>query len=438
MQAWDSFLEKQQMQMGEETVDRWLRPLKIVHFDAGNLYLEAESSFQIDWFEEHVRPEARKSLLNNNFRPIKVHLTCTGTSSPKEMANKHPSRPIEFSFTLTRDPLLPEYTKENFLFTPSNRIIERLLEQTVSGSDPSFNPIFFYGGPGLGKTHLLQALASELQKNRANVLYVRAETFTENLVRAIRSGNVAPFRSAYRNIDVLLVDDVEHFGRKTATQEEFFHTFNSLHNRGKQIILSANVPPGSLSHIEPRLISRFEWGLSLPIIKPEPEELPIIVDRLSKRLGLILSEASDRFLIEQFSGNLSSIRKALDALYMRASSSKRPLTPNKIALILKDLLEKETKEVVSPEKILAHTAELYGIGIQEILSKSQTQECVVPRQVAMFLCRNRLKMPFTKIGEYFHRDHSTVIAGVKNIEEKMLAKDKEIGPNLAILQQKLL
>ncbi len=437
MQAWESFLDRLQADLGEETVSKWLRPLKIIHFDAGNLYLEAESSFQIDWFEEHVRAEVKKSFLNNNFRPIKVHLTCTGQQPVKEKAEKQEAF-TETPFFINKDKLLPEYTKSTFIFNEANQILSNLLTQTVASSEVSFNPIFFYGGPCSGKTHLLQAFAYELQKKNANVLYVRTETFTENLVKAIRNGNMLEFRKAHRHIDVLIVDDVQHLGRKTATQEEFFHTFNTLHNQGKQIILSANCAPGALQNIEPRLISRFEWGLSLPIAKPEKEDLLLMIESRARQLNLSLSEPSGRFLIDSFSSNPKSIQRALEALYLRASSSKRSLTPAKISLILKDLLEEEAKEVLSPEKILSHIADFYGLSAKEILSKSQTQECTTPRQIAMFLCRSRLKMPFTKIGDFFNRDHSTVISSVKIIEEKIQLRDKEVGPALAAVQHKLI
>ena len=436
MQAWESFLDKLKSDLGEETIIKWLRPLKIVHFDAGNLYLEAESSFQIDWFEEHIRAEAKKTFINNNFRPIKIHLTCANKQPLKGKTDKQEILPPS-PFVIIRDQLLPDYTKNQFIFSEANQILSHLLTQTISSKELVFNPIFFYGGPCTGKTHLLQAFAYELQKIHTNVLYVRAETFTENLVKAIRNGNMLDFRKSHRHIDVLIIDDVQHLGRKMATQEEFFHTFNTLYNQGKQIILSANVPPGSLQYIEPRLISRFEWGLSLPILKLEKADLLLMVENRCRQLDLPLAEPSRRFIIESFSANPKSIQRALDALYIRASSAKRSLTPPKIQLILKDLLEQEQKEVLSPERIVSHIADFYGLSSKDILSKSQTQECTTPRQLAMFLCRSQLKMPFMKIGEYFNRDHSTVISSVKIMEEKIQKRDKEISPALAAIQQKI-
>jgi chromosomal replication initiator protein len=390
----------------------------------------------MDWFEEHIRARAKKDFLNNNLRPIKIHLTCNTHATLDDKSDK-PTQNAHLPYIPTQDSLLTEYNKSQFIFSKGNIILEKLLSQIISLDSPPFNPIFLYGGACVGKTHLLQALAQELEKKHSQVLYLRAETFTENLVKAIRSGQMLEFRKFYRNVDILLVDDVQHLGKKNATQEEFFHTFNTLHNQNKQIILSANVAPGALQYIEPRLISRFEWGLSLPITKLDEEDLMLMVENRGRQLGLSLTEASRQFVVEEFSANPKSIHKALEALYLRASSYRKSLSPPKIQLILKDLLEAEKKAVLSPDKILASVAEFYGLSCKDIFSKSQTQECTTPRQVAMFLCRTHLKIPFTKIGEYFGRDHSTVIASVRLIEEKMQIKDHDISNAIATIGQKM-
>ncbi|MES2122165.1 MAG: DnaA/Hda family protein, partial [Chlamydiota bacterium] len=271
MKAWEDFLKKQEELLGKPIIDKWLRALKVLHFDSGNLYLEAKDSFQCIWFEEHIRPMLKRGLLNNNFRPIKVHLAVAqenGTvPQKKQKTNEKPPPPPQLEFP--PDPLDPAATLDQFIIGESNEVLLRLLCE-LTGYDPNsnqfkepllalgtFNPIYLWGAPGMGKTHLLMALARAFQKRGLNALYARAETFTEHVVSAIRGSDMQSFRKAYRHNDILLIDDVHLLARKTATQEEFFHTFNALHTTGRQLILTANCAPSQLQEIEPRLVSRF-------------------------------------------------------------------------------------------------------------------------------------------------------------------------------------
>lgn len=438
MQAWESFLGALQAKLGEKVVSTWLRPLKVAHFDACNLYLEAETSFQIDWFEEHIRPLAKKSFLNNNFHAIKIHLTCASITSPSSFQKKEKvaSFPVQ-PFVLSKDSILPEYTVENFIFSQENAIIFQVFSQLTGSFESSFSPIFFYGESCSGKTHFLQALTQELEKKNQCVLYVTIETFTENVVRAIRSGTMQEFRKAHRNIDVLIVDDIQHLAKKLATQEEFFHTFNALHSAGKQIILAANVKPSLLTEIEPRLISRFEWGLCLPLLKLAKQDLLKMCQNRCDWLGLSIPLSALEFILESFEQKPKSIQKALEALYMRTAQKNQTLSIPKIQSLLDDLISAEKKERLSPDKIVLHVANFYNITAKDILGKSQTQECSVPRQMAMFLCRSFLHIPYTKIGEIFSRDHSTVISSIKNIEAKLASKDRETLEALEVCKQKM-
>ncbi|MBX9923744.1 MAG: chromosomal replication initiator protein DnaA [Rhabdochlamydiaceae bacterium] len=439
MQAWESFLSTLQKQLGDEAVTKWLRPLKIVHFDACNLYLEAQNSFQIEWFEEHIRSKAKGQFRNNNAHPIKIHLT-SAEMEPREKKEKKalpPSSPPPF--LLNKNTLQPEMTTENFIINPSNQILASLLASAKQKEWKSeFNPLFLYGAPCCGKTHLLQAFAHNFQSQNLQVLYIKAETFTENVVHAIRTGNMQDFRRAHRHADVLIVDDVEHLAKKSATQEEFFHTFNTLHSQGKQILLSADTSPSLLQDIEPRLISRFEWGLVLPIHKLEKEDLMRMLKIRCKTLSFPLSEAVLQFLIETFSSNIKSLQTSLEALILRTANLRSSaLSVSKVKELLLDLMDHEKKIALNPKQIVLCVANFFSLSSEEILGKSQTQECAVPRQIAMFLCRNELKMPFTKIGEHFKRDHSTVMTSVRSVEEKIQKQDKELGSALVLIKQKM-
>lgn len=430
MQAWEQFLQIKEAELGHETVKKWLRSLKVRRFDAGNLYLEAKDSFQLLWFEEHIRSSAQ-SLVNGNNRPIKIHLSIANALPfSKKTRTKGKSYPdTEKPFGLTFDTPDPSCTFEYFKSCEENEISVRLLHEIAGLSSetgtPSstFNPIYIYGPTGSGKTHLLMSLAHAYTTFGLKTIYVRAETFTEHVVTAIRAGQMSTFRQAYRNADVLLIDDVHVFSRKGATQEEFFHTFNTLHLEGKQIILTACCAPPELQLIEPRLISRFEWGIVLPLKLLPREKLKEMLETKTQILHFDLSQQVIDYLLDTFTSNPKTLVKSLEALILRLhigqDHSIQDLSVTAAGTLLADLLIEEQKSALTPLKIIQKTAGHFGIRSEDILGKAQTKECALPRQIAMHLCRNKLKMPYMKIGDIFSRDHSTVMASVKHIQKSL-------------------
>ena len=415
MLAWDSFLTQLEQQLGPQVVNQWVKSLRVIGFDAANLYLEAENTFQINWFEEHIRPRLNKNFVNNNLRPIAVHLQIASekkddTSSLAVRSNAYEIKP---------DPLEAEFTFEHFFSSQHNLIPYELLKELDSPSLAlgTFNPLFIYGPEQSGKTHLLMAAAHTLQ-HKKKVFFVRAETFTEHVVQAIRLGTMQNFRQTYRDIDVLIVDDVHIFAKKNATQEEFFHTFNTLHTSGKQIILSAHSAPSLLTDIEPRLISRFEWGLSASL-EPSPQKKEIL-ERKAQLWSLNLHPATFDFLLKEIP---TQAIKALQALALRADHVH--IDPVLARKYLKDFLSREEELLLKPEHIIQQIATHFGIKPEDLLSKSQTREFALPRQIAMYACREKLKMPYQAIGELFDRDHSTVMSSVKQVQKGILEEKKQ-------------
>lgn len=447
MHAWEEFLKKQESVLSKAVVEKWLHTLKVVHFDSGNLYLEAKDSFHILWFEEHIRPHLKSQFLNNNFRPIKVHIT-----APNNTLEAPPSRsfkkervkgapPIQFIF----DKLDENATLDNFIPGESNKIVFKLFSELIDSSTlGNFNPIYLWGSSGCGKTHLLMALTHALRAKGLNALYARAETFTEHVVAAIRSSEMQGFRKAYRHVDVLLIDDVHVFARKDATQEEFFHTFNTLHTSGRQIILTSKSAPAMLEEIEPRLVSRFEWGINVHFEKLNAADLKQVLIKRCINFHFPLSDEVVDFLAEAFPSS-KAINRALEALVLRchlesdARIKRDPRTIDKALAtkLLGDLIAQEQKTALSPERIIGTVSAIYGIRSDDLLGKSQSLDCSLPRQIAMYLCRQELRLPFQGIGQIFSRDHSTVMTSVKQIQKRVDESDKEILAALVEIRARL-
>jgi len=426
MKAWNEFVTATEKKFGSATSTKWLRSLKVVRFDACNLYLEAQDSFQQLWFEEHIRPQL-SNFVNNNNTPIKVHLGIHQASNappPKKTKPKYPGNTHAPSFTLTFPEIDPLHIFQEFIITNDNLLAGKFLTELVATHSVATtpNPVFLYGPEGSGKTHLLQACAHAFRAQNLQVVYARAELFCDHVVRAIRQGEMPAFRQIYRKADVLIVDDIHIFAKKAATQEEFFHTFNTLHTAHKLIILSSRCPPQYLEAIEPRLISRFEWGISLPLAPLVKKEIIELIERRSNLMHLPLPKLSSEFIANTFSVNPKSAMKALQALVLRTHMNKEDKTTLTIPTIktrIADLIEQEKTEALNPEKIIKACADHHGITTEDILGKSQNRANSTPRKLAMYLCRSLLKLPYIKIGTLFSRDHSTVMSAIRDIEKQV-------------------
>jgi chromosomal replication initiator protein len=413
MKAWEQFLSRLEQELGSEVVNRWLKPIRILRFDAANLHLEAPDPLIASWFEEYIRPRLKRGFFNENFRPVKVYLHIQG-------AKKEPGpAPGQSAVRLNPDSIDPSLTLSDFSLDPNNEVAWKLIQEWTTTNQCPFNPVFLFGPKGSGKTHLLMGAALELIKAKKKVFYVNADTFTEHVVQAIRKGQMQEFRKVYRDIDVLLVDDVDRLAGRAATQEEFFHTFNTLHTAGKQIVLTSKFPPSKIEEIEPRLISRFEWGVTLKLEKAPSET---IIQLKAKLWNLSLTPELFAFLIHRFPSDPVA---PLQALALRMNPNE-PLTLSVAEKLLADLLRSEAERAITPEKVVKALSTHFGIKPEDLLGKSQTKEIALPRQIAMYICRESLKMPFQAIGKTFQRDHSTVMSSVKQVQKSVQEKEPAI------------
>ena len=421
MKAWETFLEEQEKELGEATVKKWLRTLRVSKFDAQNLFLEAKDSFQALWFEEHIRKKLDKSFINNNYHKIKVHLTLANAfEAVKNRKNKTTKTDPTPRFNLNLDSINPHFTWDKFYISEDNKITAKILSEPLA-----FNPVYLYGPTGCGKTHLLTALTHQLGQKGLKVTYARAETFTEHVVSAIRASQMSVFREAYRNIDVLILDNVHELAHKGATQEELFHTFNTLHLAGKPIFLASSLAPGELQFIEPRLISRFEWGIVLPLENYGIHERLQVLELKCQAMRFPLHTRVKDFLVDTFKSGSKGFIQALEALilrtHMKQEAKGSPSTTLTVPLVkhyLSDLILQEEAVKLTPQKIIHAVAEHFSLYPEDLLGSSQSREISFSRQMAMYLCRQELKLPYKKIGDLFERDHSTVMSSVKLIAQQ--------------------
>lgn len=420
MNQWSNLLKQLDRELGTDTVDKWLRTLKVVKFDAGNIFLDAADSFQINWFKEYVSPLLPRKFLMGSGRPIKVHFSIRG--EPYDVKEREAQKKDD---PFAPNSLEPHATFDNFIPSSEENLAYNIIKELLNGklAFGSYNPVYIYGPKGSGKSHLLMAAAKAFCEMGKKCCYVRADTFTEHVIRAFRSTSLQEFRNTYRDIEVLIIDDVQLFSRKAATQEELFHTFNRLHTTGFQIILGSNVAPRLLEEIEERLISRFEWGITLSVTHPSEVIKKEILEKRADALTLPINPPLVEFLLHSFK-NLHSIIQALEALALRLPHANTPPDLEIAKHYLKDLVEKENETLLTPEKVLKIVANTFGIKIEDILGKGQTREQALPRQIAMYLCRKQLNMPFLKIGRFFSRDHSTVMTSVKRVKAGIEKKEE--------------
>jgi len=426
MKLWEEFLQNQEKNLGSEAIYKWAKPLKVVFFDAGNLYLEAQDAFQLNWFEQHLRPQILDHFRNNNHRPIKVHLSLVGAATPKD---KKIWKPV---LKPSQDSLNPNYRLATFFPGATNLTSFSLLKESLENT--LYNPIYLHGPSGSGKTHLLMAASAFLSEQKKQCFYVTAGTLTTHIVAAMRTGGMQKLREIYRQHDVLLVDDVHQLADRSATQEELFHTFNTLHVAGKQIILTGNSLPSQLEGIEPRLTSRFEWGLVLPLLCLTAPEQKEFFQKRAQEKKLTLSQEIETFLLHHLT-SVKSLQSALETLSIR--KGKNEITLPLVQKWTMPLLEEQKRQALTPEKIVHATAEIFAIPASDILGRSQNQTCSVPRQTAMYLCRILLKMPYLKIAKVFSRDHSTVMTSVKTIEKKTEEQDDAMLSTLHSIRSRL-
>lgn len=456
--AWNECLEIIQDNISYQKYKSWFEPIKPVKLEGETLTIQVPSQFWYEWLEEHyynmLRTTIAKVLGNEgkleysvlversdrieDNRSIRLPQRPMPPQKPQEMntfTDYHPGK-IENPF------VIPGIRKTNIDSNlNSNYVFERYIEGDCNrlarsaamaiadnpGSN-SFNPLFVYGGTGLGKTHLVQSIGNKIKQHFGDekaVLYVSSETFTNEFVQAIRNNRASEFSIFYRNIDVLIVDDIQFFSGKEKTQEEFFHIFNALHQDGKQIILSSDRPPKDIPDIEERLISRFSWGLSADLQIPEYETRYAILERKASDNGISLNPEIIEFIAYNFKSNVRDLEGAIIKLLATASLKHVDEIDLQMAkTVLKDMV-KSSNTQISIEFIQNYVCDYFGIDTNKVREKTRKQEIVEARQIAMYLAKKYTKSSLKTIGLQFGgRDHSTVIHAISTVDERLSTSPK--------------
>jgi len=313
------------------------------------------------------------------------------------------------------------YTFDSFVVGASNRLAHAASLAVAEQPAAAYNPLFLYGGVGLGKTHLLHAIGHECLRHGLQVLYVSSEKFTNDLINAIRTHTTDTFRDIYRNIDVLLIDDIQFIAGKESTQEEFFHTFNTLHGTNKQLVISSDRSPRAMGALEERLRSRFEWGLIADIQPPDLETRIAILSSKAKVQSIEIPHELLYFIARQIQTNIRELEGALNRVLAYVRLTGYPLTTETAALAMVDMLARPV--TVSPEEVIAAVARYYSLSTDLLCGRERSKEIARSRQIAMYLAREETQASLPQIGEAVHRDHTTVLHGCEKIARQIEADD---------------
>jgi len=417
-------------------VARWFRPLRAQLYVNQTLTLSSDNSIYQYWIEENYLQQltaAASRVLGETVSivfhsPESAPATPSGGMPPKvepiRVKKEHISRNASGD---SRGCLNPRSTFESFVVGMNNQFAHAAARAVAEGPARTYNPLFLHGNVGLGKTHLMQAVGHLIQQNKKHlkVFYVTSEQFTNDYISAIQHGELAKFRRSYRQVDVLLIDDIQFLAGKDRSQEEFFHTFNTLFDGSKQIVLTSDSPPTEIANLEKRLTSRFEWGLTAELQPPDAETRLAILRHKMKAMPEKLSDPVLNFIAERVKTNVRRLEGALNRVAAFASLHGKAIAVPQVEVLLRDLLQQEGQQTVSIDLIQRRVAETYDLRLADMTSKRRPANIALPRMVAMYLSRRLTTASLNEIGDAFGgRDHGTVLHANRTIDEKMKSDEK--------------
>jgi chromosomal replication initiator protein len=476
-QIWQAALGTMQMQTTRQEFDTWLKGTTLLALEGGTATVGTMNPFLKEGLENRYIAPVRRSLGDVLGFPVQVRIVIappgisrsevipTRARTLDEESIPQPAQPViaplpsngrdhghsriesvdngavqlDLSSAMRTGMLNPKYTFERFIVGSSNRLAHAACLAVADHPGQHYNPLFLYGGVGLGKTHLLHAIGNAVldQDPEINVLYVSSEKFTNDLINAIRRQQTEEFRIRYRNIDVLLIDDIQFIAGKESTQEEFFHTFNALHSAAKHIIISSDKPPKAIMTLEDRLRSRFEWGLIVDVQSPDLETRTAILRAKGEQMNVGVPDEVFDFLAHKVQSNIRELEGSLNRVAAYAELHHVPISVEVATTALADLLGSARRKRITPEMIIKAVSDFYGVEQRLLAAKGRSRNIVIPRQVAMYLLREETESSLMDIGNLLGgRDHTTVMYGCVKIADEINA-DSRLRNEVLTIKEKL-
>jgi len=430
-EIWNKSLAQIEERVGSNIIDLWFRPIKLSQLKEQQATIEIPNRFFKDWIEDNYPDIIADSIGGILGNPVTVRYKIAEKIDPtvRKMDMRMETRRQKLASRGIH--LNPKYTFENFVIGQSNQFAHAAAKAVAEAPGKIYNPLFIYGGVGLGKTHLITAIGNAVidKKPDISVIFVSAEQFTNEVVSAIRHEKMGELKEKYRNVDLLLLDDIHFIANKTQTQEEFFHTFNSIYERQRQIVISSDRPPKEIGAVTDRLRSRFSMGLIADIQPPELETKVAILQRKAETEKIFVPEDVAYYLASRVKSNIRELEGCLIRLGAQSSLTGRPINKDMAKNILRDLIEDDEKPVTT-EHVQKIVSEHFAIKLSDMKAKKRTKEVALPRQIAMYLSKQLTSLSLSDIGKNFGgKDHATVIYACKQVEEK---KGKEESFNRMI------
>lgn len=453
--VWQATLGELELTLSKANFTTWFKNTFMGSFENTKVVICVPNTFTKAWLEKKYHDQivrALRNVTNENIREVtyRVEVKNTTVLPSLEEYTDDPQKSVDNSNSFSEEPqqnnehirdvgLNPKYHFQHFVVGKSNELAHAACMAASAQPGKVYNPLFLYGGVGMGKTHLLQAIGHHLlaQNSQTKVRYVTCERFTNEFIQSVRSGKASDFKEMYRNVDCLLVDDIQFLTGKEGTQEEFFHTFNALHQNDKQIVITSDRPPKDIQSLESRLLSRFEWGMMADISKPDFETRVAILQAKAKEKNYSMSTELLHAIAGAIQSNVRELEGALNKIIAYHQFKNIQPSAQTVQTLLQSFAPTVQKRTITPKSLLEAVSDYYDISMDEILGKSRERRFAFPRQVAMFLLREEAKCSFPAIGDHIGgRDHTTAMHACEKIAN-LLKADEQVKRDLGILRERL-